>query len=152
MSDDTKKIAEQPVTMKQMMDLIQQTLAVAVTTAGASKGPAQAAPPAPKSREKCSDCGQQKSGCEGKHIQMTVFPKSYADYFVGVVINGVKYLSNHENHKVTVPAACESTIQGIVNTFEKNEQELATGRKANRHSGQVGPNGVSVSQANAAWR
>lgn len=161
MSDDTKNKPAAPgisdAAMAAAVKFVSEQMipaavaaAVAATTKQGGAGPL---PAAPKSKEKCTDCGQTKStGCMGQHVEMVVFPKSYSEYFTGVTLNGVKYLSNHENHKITVPASCESMLQGIVDQYEKNERELATGRKASRHSGQVSPHGSSVNPANQAWR
>lgn len=130
---------------------------IAASVAAANKGvaPAPRGPAANAPRAKCHECQQELSGCEGKHTMMVVYPTKYpqhADYFLGVMINGVQYLSNDESHRVLVPANCESTIQGIVATFEQNEQDMLVGRKAIRQSGRVTPHGSSVSPATQAWR
>ena len=144
-----QKPAETPITMKQVLELIPAMIASAVQASKASEAPKVAANrPAPR----CHDCGQALSGCEGKHIQMVVHPMQFAEYFPGAIINGIKYLSNDTGHRITVPAACESTIMGIVAGFEKNEREISVGRKRDHHSGSVSPHGSSVNPANAAWR
>lgn len=128
--------------------------AVSATTKQAAPAPAPTrAGPVPQ--QKCHDCGQVRSGCEGKHVLLAVYPQRYpqhADYFPGVILNGVKYLSNNGSHKILVPANAESTILGVVAGFEQNEHEMANGRKAERHSGHVSPHGASVQPANQAWR
>ncbi len=131
--------------------------AVAAAVAATTKSAPQAAP-APKSAlsiPTCTECGQKVTGCEGKHAKMVVYPVNYpqyADYFTGVILNGVKYLSNDGGHEVVVPANCVGTINAIVAGYEKNEQEMAIGRRAERHSGHVTPRGSSVQPANQAWR
>ena len=133
--------------------------AVAAAVSATTKQPTHAIAPAPARAgsvlRKCHDCGQAETGCEGKHVQMVVYPTRYpqhADYFPGVIINGQRYLSNDSGHKVTVPANCEASILAIVAGFEQNEQDMATGRKAERHSGRVSPHGANVQPANQAWR
>lgn len=145
------------LTMEQVLQLVP---AIAAATASAmQKGQTSAAPAraaSPKAVQKCHECGQAlTTGCGGKHVMMVVYPQRYpqhADYFPGVQINGVRYLSNNENHAVLVPANAESVISGIVATFEQNEQDMAVGRKAVRHSGTVSPHGTQVQPANQAWR
>lgn len=103
----------------------------------------------------CTDCGQKVTGCEGKHSKMVVYPTNFpqfADYFVGVILNGVKYLSNDASHEVVVPTNCIGTINAIVAGYEKNEQEMAIGRKKEHSSGHVTPHGSSVQPAHQAWR
>lgn len=148
-------------TLAEAMRLVAEQMipaAVAAAVAATSGGQRQAAPhvEAAPSKEKCHDCGQVRAtGCKGEHVEMVVFPTRYphhADYFRGVQLNGVTYLSNDAGHKVLVPANAESTIAGIVATFEQNEQDQAMGRKAERHSGTVSPHGNRVNPATAAWR
>lgn len=139
-----------PLTVNDLAQLLPSLVASMVTATNANK-PAQG-PVAPLNKPKCHECGQVRTGCEGKHVLMAVTPKDFANYFPGVFINGVRYFSDHENQLVTVPASAESAILGILQGYEKNEKELATGRKAQRHSGHVSPHGSSVSPANAAWR
>lgn len=141
---------EAPITMKDVMALIPTMIASAVQASKAAEPAPRGA--APKQMPKCHECGQVLSGCEGKHIQMVVHPAQFAEYFPGVIINGIKYLSNDSGHRITVPAACESTIMGIVAGFEKNEREISVGRKRDHHSGSVSPHGSSINPANAAWR
>jgi hypothetical protein len=155
MSDDKTVTPEAPITMKQVVDLIPTLVAAAVTagrTAAAPAAPARAAHVAPRM---CSSCGQQLSGCEGKHVLMVVHPQRYpqhARFFPGAIINGVRYLSNDEGHKVLVPENCKSSILGLVHGYEENEQAMAVGRKAERLSGTVSPNGTRFTAATQGWR
>jgi hypothetical protein len=151
------KQPEAPVTVKQLVDLLPTLVATAVGAAQRANAqpaavPIRAANVAPI---RCHDCGQQKSACEGKHVQLVVYPTRYpqhARFFPGAILNGIKYLSNDEGHTVTVPACAEATIMNLVSGYEQNEQEMAVGRKAERRSGVVSPNGTNVQQANQAWR
>lgn len=148
----TTPVLAPTMTMEEILKLV---TAASAATVSAMQAAQNKAPPAQVAKPKCIECGQVLTGCGGKHVQMVVYPQRYpqhADYFPGVVINGIRYLSNGDGHRVTVPAEAESTISGIVSNFEQNEQELATGRKAERHSGHVGPGGTSVQPANQAWR
>ncbi len=148
---------EAPVTVKQLVDLLPTLVASAVGAAQRANAQPAAAPQraANVAPIRCSDCGQQRSACEGKHIQMVVYPMRYpqhARFFPGAILNGVKYLSNDEGHRVTVPEIAEATILNLVSGYEDNEQAMAVGRKAERRSGVVSPSGTSVSPANQAWR
>ena len=138
------------LTVDDLAKLLPTLVASMVTAANANK-PAPG-PQAQLNKPKCHECGQVKTGCEGKHVLMAVTPRDFANYFPGVFINGVRYFSDHENQLIIVPASAESAILGILAGYEKNEKELATGRKAVRHSGHVSPHGSSVSPANQAWR
>ena len=133
--------------------------AVAAAVAATSQRQAAQVPagrfPAAVNHERCQDCGQIRTGCNGKHVLAVVYPLRYpmaADYFTGVVLNGVKYMSNNSSHKVLIPADAESSILNIVANFEQNEQDQALGRKAERSSGVVSPNGANFVPANSAWR
>ena len=122
---------------------------------GAGAKPAQAAPPKPPQIGRCHECGQLVSACDRKHVQMVVYPlkyPQYADYFPGVFVNGVRYLSNDDGHPITVPAVAQAEIAGHVAGFERNEHEMANGRVAERHSGVVSPHGTAFNPASAAWR
>lgn len=140
-----------------MDDVINKLIpAVVAAQAQVARQPTQAAAPAArKSPVICQDCRQQKTACEGKHIQMVVYPTKYpqhADYFMGVFLNGVRYLSNSPSHKVTVPEIAEATILGIVAGYEEEEQAKAVGREKMAHSGRVSPFGNRTVQQNVAWR
>lgn len=144
-----QKPADAPITMKQVLELIPTMIASAVQASKASDAPKAVLN---RPAQKCHDCGQALSGCEGKHILMVVHPTQFAEYFPGAIINGVRYLSNDTSHRIVVPAACKSTIMGIVAGFEKNEREISVGRKRDHHSGSVSPHGSSINPAQAAWR
>lgn len=157
MSEPIKPAVEAPVTVKQLVDLLPTLVASAV--GAAQRANASALPAIPQRTNaapiRCGDCGQQKSACEGKHVQMVVYPTRYpqhARFFPGAILNGIKYLSNDEGHQVTVPAIAEATIANLVSGYEENEQAMAVGRKAERRSGVVSPHGTAVSAANQAWR
>lgn len=134
--------------------IIPSAIAAAITANNASR-PAQAAPPKPPPIGRCHECGQLVSACDKKHVQMVVYPlkyPQYADYFPGVFVNGVRYLSNDDGHPITVPAVAQAEIAGHVAGFERNEHEMANGRVAERHSGVVSPHGTAFNPASAAWR
>lgn len=147
---DVKPDQSKPLTVQDLATLL-PTMMAAIATA--SNQPKQASAPYREPiKAKCSECGQVKTGCEGKHVKMTVLPASFQEYFPGVILNGIKYLSNDDGHTVTVPANAESTILGIIAGYERNEQELASGRKAVRHSGVVSPGGARTMEQHSAWR
>lgn len=100
---------------------------------------------------RCTECGQYESACEKKHTMMVVYPTTFgeaADFFTGIVLNGVRYLSNDPGHKVLVPENAASTISNMVAAFEQNEKDQLMGRKATHRSGGVG----NFKPANHAWR
>lgn len=141
-----KEIAEQ---------LIPAAVAAAVMATQKKPEPERPRLQAPRAAPRCHECGQQLTACEGKHVEMVVFPMRYpqhADFFPGVFLNGVRYLSNDQGHTVKVPAIAEGTIRAIVQGFETDEQARAVGRKAERHSGVVSPHGTAVTPANHGWR
>lgn len=90
---------------------------------------------------KCNDCGQLVAACKGEHVQIAVFPKvhlQYADYFQGVFINGVRYLSNNGGHKITVPANSAGHIEYMTRLAEEEEIALRNPRVKQHNSGDVG--------------
>ena len=100
-------------------------------------------------RGECNVCRQPLSGCEGKHVEMVVYPTRYpehADFFPGVYINGTRYLSNDENHKVVVPAISQSDILSAVRQFEDGERAIGQSRNRRHNSGRISPNGSSINQ------
>lgn len=126
--------------------------AVAVAIIQAQKGPAVAVNPFP-SHEKCPECMQYTRACQKKHVKMVVFPKdaeANADFFPGVFINGVRYLSNHGGHMVVVPE--QNNIAEIMQNFERNERETRNGRKRMHNSGNLGFGGSSIQPAGNGWR
>ncbi len=149
---EQKADLSKPLTVQDLATLLPSMMAAVVTATQAQRPAAQATPGQLANKPKCHECGQVKTGCEGKHIRMAVTPRDFGDYFPGVFLNGVRYFSDHENQLVTVPASAESAILGILAGYEKNEKELATGRKAVRHSGVVSPSGSRTTEQHSAWR
>jgi hypothetical protein len=155
MSDDKKPAPQEQLTMKQVVEQLIPAAIAAAVSATQKQQPAPQAAPRVGAPQRCTACNQQLTACSGKHVEMVVYPTRYpehADFFPGAIINGAKYLSNDENHKVLVPENAAGTIKQIVQAFEQNEHEMQAGRKAQRHSGVVTPHGAAVTQANAAWR
>lgn len=131
--------------------------AAVLAAINASRPQAPAASPRahPLHLQKCTECGQAVSGCHGKHTEIVVYPLRYeetAEFFPGVFINGVKYLSNDPGHKVVVPLEAANGILQTVQHYEQSEHEARAGRVKNHNSGRIGPNGASFNPANAAWR
>lgn len=151
----TEKPAEKPVAKveksevaKAVQETISELLPALVGALGAANGqttaaPVQAAAPV-KNVSTCPQCRQMVAACKGKHRAVCVLPsdEDAAQWFQGVKINGVNYLSAYQGHLVTVPA--ESNIEYMVQEWQRNERELVRGRKRSRHSGSVGPNGGNV--------
>lgn len=136
-------------------NMLPQAIAAAVHAAS-QNNPRVASPPPAVRKTTCTECGQiLETGCKGKHVQMVVFPQRYpehAEFFQGVFLNGRRYLSNDENHKVVVPEECVALFNQIIQTFEQNEQDQRVGRSHQHRSGTVSPNGSSFNPARAAWR
>lgn len=164
-SDDKKTqgdVKTEQSTLEQAIKAVADSIipaAVAAAVAATQRSNiVQAAPsgrPAPPSNAKCHVCSQSYSGCEGKHVSMVVYPQRYpehGEYFQGATLNGVRYLSNDEQHEILVPENAVGTISQIVRNFEDNEQDTRIGRKAERRSGVIGPNGSSFNPALKAWR
>lgn len=101
---------------------------------------------------KCPECRQVFStptggGCQGKHVQMVVYPKNprLAEFFPGVILNGVTYRSNHPSELVTVPA--QNDIAYSIEKFEESEDNFRHGRTASHNSGTIGPGGGRTNPA-----
>lgn len=101
--------------------------------------------------EQCTLCKQQLLGCMGEHRFMAVYPRNrrHGKYFQGVLINGVRYLSNSLAHKIWVPA--NASIEYLIQQFEINEEETMNGRTFEHDSGAIGGS-TSFNPATGAWR
>lgn len=157
----TTPITPAPITpvpfTKEQLDVVNQMIVggiVAYQNAIANR-PASAPGPNQEVKEQCAICQQYTSACQGKHMRMVVYPTKYpefAGYFMGVKINGVKYLSGNEMHHVDVPACAVSTIINLINDFEQNEKTIKIGRQKSHNSGSIGAKGTGVNRAVSAWR
>lgn len=118
-------------------------LAAAMATK-VSKDHDQASEPEPVkavSNDKCGTCRQMLRACQGKHKRLVVFPREYGQFFTGISINGIKYLSNNSQHQILVPE--NSNIEHILEKWESNERELSVGRQVQHNSGTLSANGAS---------
>lgn len=172
MSNEKKQLPEVPVTkfeqkapeltpLEQAIkavanEMIPAAIAAAIHSVNAGQPRAAAPPPARQVRQVCSDCKQDKiTGCGGKHAYIVVYPTRYEEaqeFFPGVFLNGVKYLSNNMEHEVCVPESAAGDILNTVQRFEQNEHEQRVGRSKKHHSGAIGPGGNAINPAHAAWR
>lgn len=86
-------------------------------------------------RERCEKCLQLKVACKGEHSEMVVWPIDplSQQVFDGLQLNGVRYCSNGDGHKISVPA--QNDFASMLCNFEKNERETRMGRKASRNGG-----------------
>ena len=146
------------ITRSDLNDIIKsvanEMLAVSVATANAMRP--QAAEPVMQDPTRgmgplCSTCGQPIKACDEKHVEMAVYPCSYpefGDFFQGVIVNGVKYLSNNESHLIPVPAKAAVQFQEIIRRYEANERESRIGRSKQHNSGHI----ANPSMAQSAWR
>lgn len=147
-----------PVAEMSVKDLVKEIVSEVLPTAVAVA--VQAGKPVPTATQvaaskyppgiRCGDCGQYLTACKEEHVQMVVFPKrnpkKNGKWFQGVFINGVRYLSVNSSHRITVPKNAE--IAHLVQQWEKNEEELSTGREVNHDSGIQG----NFKPATQAWR
>lgn len=99
-------------------------------------GPAQRVPVI-----RCGECGQDKRACaKTGHTKMVVYPSRYpefAEWFMGVYINGVRYLSDHPSHQIIVPTDAVAGIKTHVQVWEDNERTTKLGKKRKHNSGDV---------------
>ena len=150
----TEKLSNEDALRKVAMEIV--PLAIAAALGAKQPEPARATSfQTPRRGPECTECKQAVSACGGRHASMVVYPQRYPEhgqFFPGYILNGVTYLSNDESHEVLVPADCVSDINGAVQRFEQNEKDMSVGRKAQRQSGVVTPQGTSFKAADAAWR
>lgn len=99
----------------------------------------------------CPTCGQGENACKKEHVKLVVYPSRYpefGEFFQGVIINGVRYLSNNQDHEIEVPACAATEMSNIIRTFETNERETRVGRSKTHHSGSV----HTPTPAQVGWR
>ena len=80
-----------------------------------------------------------------------MYPTNYpefGDFFQGVFVNGVRYLSNNGDHFIPVPKKAVTMFQGIIRTYEQNERESRVGRSKQHNSGHI----TNPQPAQAGWR
>lgn len=110
-------------------------------------------------RQRCTECGffvaDGKETCD-EHVMMVVYPTSnpeFGDWFVshGIRISGVKFASEHENHRIPVPKQAASTILERLQAWEQHEREMRNGKDKRRRgpSARVSPNGVTSNPVGA---
>jgi len=150
MSEDKKKPEEvkseaKPLSIQEAVTAaIQEALPVAAALAAKALQDAQAkpavitAPPMKGAQSRCSECGQFKIACKEKHRMAVVRPTDdeAQRWFTGVKINGVRYMSDHSSHYITVPEDCN--IEYLVSAYERNEIIQRRGRKVSHNSGSIG--------------
>jgi hypothetical protein len=131
----------------------EEMLSVSIATASAMR-PAAPAPSGHQARDfgpKCGTCGQYETACQKKHVDFCAYPTNYpefGEFFQGIMVNGVRYLSNGPGHTVKIPAVSEAEFANIIRTYEHNERESRVGRSKVHNSGSV----FNPQPANAAWR
>ena len=146
---------------QEQIAFINQLIISASIAAATTVQPAQSAQQtkknssAPQIIPVCGECQQLVTACKGEHTKMVVFPDKYpefAKWFAGVMINGVRYVSNNSNQKVVIPACAESTIVNAIKAFEENERTIHIPRNKQHNSGSIGRSGSGPVNASAAWR
>lgn len=170
MADDKKMFTQEQMTdaIKTVAKEVAAELAPVMMAATMPKG--KAGTPQPfGSNERCHLCQQLKNACGGipkhdpqdeadvrrahsvNHVLLVVYPQKYpefGEYFQGRKINGVRYLSSNDTHKVWVPRAAEGDIMRAVQVYEENERVTRMGRKREHHSGSLS----NPKAANSGWR
>lgn len=136
-----KKTEVAPVSTPTLSQDVKDAIALASAMVAETLSKQGTAKPAARPRvddiPRCPDCGQHETACKGKHRQAVVWPndRHYEKFFQGVRINGVTYISNGANHRITVPA--ESDVEYMAHMWTENEKEIAQGRVAEHSSNSV---------------
>lgn len=155
MSDKTdKKSEETKAPASALTKEVQEAIALSTAmVAEALKGqqgqiPGRPTRGVPDLGPRCGECGQYEVACKKQHRQAVVWPSNphFVKFFQGVRINGVTYMSNGPQHRITVPA--EADIEYAVAQWTDNEQEISQGRVAEHFSGTV----QKFNPAVKAWR
>ena len=117
-------------------------------------------------RPRCSTCGwfltNGKDACD-EHEMVVVYPTrnpEFGDWFAahGIIISGIKFCSDHENHAIPVPKGMKSTLLEAVQNWENAEREMRNGKDKRRRgpSATVSPNGARVNplppDSNIGWQ
>lgn len=113
-------------------------MGIAVAAKGNTPAPTQTRAQA-RQKKTCGECKQDLRGCEGKHRLMVVYPKKNGRYFQGVIINGVRYLSNNKNHKICVPANAD--ISNFISNWEDSEEAMKESKSREHNSGELSGSG-----------
>lgn len=127
---------------------VKEGIAMGIMAGQTPTGPA-AAPALVRSKVHCPECRQPNMACEGKHREAVVYPSDadYGHWFQGVILNGVRYLSNGPGHAIIIPEALNAEY--MHNGWQQNEKELERGRTKTHNSGAIGrgARGQGVSEA-----
>lgn len=103
---------------------------------------------------KCSECLQLRLACRDKHRKIVVYPRSAKNgqFFQGLFINGVRYLSNHSGHAIVVPE--NVSVEHEIEKWEANEDALSQGRERQHNSGTISMGGgtAGFNPAAQGWR
>lgn len=134
-----------------------QAMMPAVAASIASAQPRQAPVSidrAPHSHPRCPACNQYQVACKGKHESLVVYPQNdqFADWFDGIDINGVRYISPDRNTAIVVPADAAGVILKMVKDYEDNEMQTRMGRKRTRNSGDVTRGNPVTAAGVGGWR
>lgn len=155
MSNDKKQLEPKPegITLTAeafeniITKVVTQSTAAAAALISTSQPKAPVALP-PRTFEKCAECFQYAEACKGEHVEMVVYPVSakHGKWFPGVIVNGVRYLSDHGGHRIKVPK--ENNIAAAVVQWEQNEEEMLNGRTKFHNSGSI----FAPRPAHEGWR
>lgn len=159
MADDKKQSPNAPITRDELLELMtkaHENTMLAVASMLQPKGLAQQSKEAVEAAQArlntCQECRQKVAACKGKHRKAVVLPQNARDaqFFQGVILNGVKYLSNNLNHHITVPAFFN--FEERVTAAAEQEDVNRNGRINQFNSGGIGKNQPGFKQAWSGFR
>jgi hypothetical protein len=105
-----------------------------------------------ESKRRCDVCGwhlddKTKQSCD-EHESVVLYPtnEDYAPHFLthGLILGGVKFMSEGPQHRVPVPKGAKDTLLYMLQEYERAEKEMRTGRTRKRNVGTVSPAGVKT--------
>lgn len=138
MSDEKKTTTPTTPSPTDLKDALAKGIADGIAAAEmVRQGSMPKAAARPDFNDACEECGQKARACKGKHKKVVVLPKdeTLAPFYQGYVLNGVKYLSEHGSHFITLPEACD--VEYAVQNWENQERSMRQGRKRSHNSGTV---------------
>lgn len=168
---DPKKKEVQPEPQTQLQTRQEETATIAAAVAqkvveavlpGVLSGLNAGKPPPPvaagqryiprEAKRRCDTCGwflkdNTKTTCD-EHDEMVVYPRNeeFAPHFLthGLKLSGVKFMSDHPTHVIKVPKGAKSTLQYMLEQYERAEKQMRLGRTKKRRgpSAIVSPHGV----------
>ena len=152
--DETAAIASAVTqkTLEAILPSLMQTLSKGQAPAPLAQNPSQQRYIPRESKRRCDVCGwflndKSKSSCD-EHDEVVLYPQNedYGPHFLthGLVLGGVKYMSEGPQHRIQVPKGAKDTLLHMLQEYERAEKEMRTGRQKKRNLGTVSPAGVKT--------